>query len=366
MARRKRIDVFNLSFLDIMSCGFGAVVLFYMIISAQVSFRAENANEEVLSETRMLEEEVLEGRKNLVRLRNAVETRQEQEKVAEGEIRRMRDLIEQLEVELAQYDGDSIAKLESVEQLRADIKSLEEGKKRLAAEARESEDDPGSKVRSYVGQGNRQYLTGMRMGGKHVLILVDASSSMLGRTYVNVIRYRNMVPEQKRRAPKWRSVVRAVDWVSTQLSADASFQILVFNKDVQSVLPDTGFDWQKVGNGERVDEAIEGLRDVVPDHGTSLHQVFQAAAKMNPRPDNIYLLTDGLPTQGKSPPKSPEMVSPQRRVKFFNEALKELPKNVPVNVMLYPMDGDPDAAGYLWRLALQTSGSMMSPSSDWP
>ena len=41
---RKRFTTFNLSFLDIMSCGFGAVVLFYMIISAQVSVRADKEN----------------------------------------------------------------------------------------------------------------------------------------------------------------------------------------------------------------------------------------------------------------------------------------------------------------------------------
>ncbi|MDG1463327.1 MAG: VWA domain-containing protein [Gammaproteobacteria bacterium] len=363
---RKRIDVFNLSFLDIMSCGFGAVILFYMIISAQVSERADTANEDLLSETLLLEEEVLEGRKNLVRLRNSVESRQEQDVIAEGEIRRMRELVEQLTLELAEYDGDSLATRDSVEQLKADVKSLEEAKKRLSAEASESANEPGSSLRSFTGQGNRQYLTGMRMGGKHVLILVDASSSMLGRTYVNVIRYRNMASEKKRRSPKWRSVLRTVDWITTQLSPAAEFQVLVFNQDVKSVFPGSGLDWQKVGNGERVTEAIDLLREVTPDHGTSLYQAFQAAADMTPPPDNIYLLTDGLPTQGVKPPNKTTMVRPEQRVRLFTDAMKRLPRNSPVNVLLYPMDGDPDAAGYLWQLAIETSGSMMSPSLDWP
>jgi hypothetical protein len=30
------------------------------------------------------------------------------------------------------------------------------------------------------------------------------------------------------------------------------------------------------------------------------------------------------------------------------------------------MDGDPDAAGYFWRLAIDSDGSFMTPSSDWP
>ena len=49
MARR-RFSVFNLAFLDVMSCGLGAVVLFYMIINAQVAVRAKDMNVELLAE----------------------------------------------------------------------------------------------------------------------------------------------------------------------------------------------------------------------------------------------------------------------------------------------------------------------------
>ena len=34
MSRRRGIEVFTLSFLDCISCGFGAVILFYTIVSA--------------------------------------------------------------------------------------------------------------------------------------------------------------------------------------------------------------------------------------------------------------------------------------------------------------------------------------------
>ncbi len=64
-----------------------------------------------------------------------------------------------------------------------------------AAAAKPSKDNDGDRVRGFEGEGHRQYLTGLRMGGSHVLILVDASTSMLDRTIVNVIRRRNMPPE---------------------------------------------------------------------------------------------------------------------------------------------------------------------------
>jgi len=47
-------------------------------------------------------------------------------------------------------------------------------------------------------------------------------------------------------------------------------------------------------------------------------------------------------------------------------AVRDLPFNVPVNIILYAMEGDPQAAPAYWWLALRTGGSMMAPSEDWP
>lgn len=365
MARRK-FTVFNLSFLDIMSCGLGAVVLFYMIISAQVAVRAEQANEKLLSESRLLEDEVLDGRKDLVRLQNTLESKQENTVTAQGLARRLQEMIKELLEQLAQYDDTSLANKESIEQLKSDIERLEEAKKRLSAQATEEYEDTGQRVRTFTGEGNRQYLTGLKMGGDRVLILVDASTSMLGRTYVNVIRYRIMDDELKVRAPKWRNVVRSVDWLTTQIAPGTKFQIMTFNEDVESVVEDSDREWIDVTDGSELDDAMEGLQAVIPDKGTSLVRAFEAIGEMDPLPDNVFLLTDGLPTQGKEPPGKVVKVRPNDRVKYFNQAMQALPKRVPVNVLLYPMDGDPDAAGYFWRLALETRGSFMSPSEDWP
>ncbi|MBT6263679.1 MAG: VWA domain-containing protein, partial [Halieaceae bacterium] len=50
MARRKRqASTFNLSFLDIMSCGFGAVVLVFLIIDHSMEVEELTLNAEVFS-----------------------------------------------------------------------------------------------------------------------------------------------------------------------------------------------------------------------------------------------------------------------------------------------------------------------------
>ena len=74
MARRKRgFTTFNLSFLDIMSCGFGAVVLVFLIIDHSIEVQSETHNADLLAEVSLLEEDVSEGRAGLVRLRNTID-----------------------------------------------------------------------------------------------------------------------------------------------------------------------------------------------------------------------------------------------------------------------------------------------------
>jgi len=362
---RKRFSTFNLSFLDVMSCGFGAVVLFYMIINAQVAVRADKQNVELMGETNQLEEEVLDGRKNLVRLKTTKDERLQRMSDLQINAQRFQAEIDDLKAKLSEMDQSSLASRQSVEQLTSDIERLEKAKQRLLAESAKG-DREGAQVRSYTGDGNRQYLTGMKMGGKRILILVDASASMLGRTYVNAILYRNMPDSMKLRTPKWRSAVDAVDWLSARVPPGADFQLMAFNTKAWTVVDGSQNKWQPVDDGKQLTAAVNKLRTTIPQSGTSLYNVFTAVAALDPKPDNIYLITDGLPTQGKNAPKAEKLVRPQDRLKFFNQAMGQLPGGVPVNVLLYPMDGDPEAAGYLWRLAIDTKGSFMTPSEDWP
>jgi hypothetical protein len=120
-----------------------------------------------------------------------------------------------------------------------------------------------------------------------------------------------------------------------------------------------------VRDGSELEGAVENLRISAPNGPTSLHAAFTAARQMDPPADNIYLLVDGLPTMGDVMPTRPG-VSSKQRVAHFDRAVRELPVGVPVNVILFPMEGDPMAAPRYWQLALKTGGSMLAPSEDWP
>ena len=48
--KRKPVNVISMSFLDAMTCGFGAVILFFMIIAANVDQRRDEQLEDVSAE----------------------------------------------------------------------------------------------------------------------------------------------------------------------------------------------------------------------------------------------------------------------------------------------------------------------------
>ena len=97
MPRRKRqATTFNLSFLDIMSCGFGAVVLVFLIIDHSIEIQIQSVNAEVLSEVDLLEEDIREGEEGLVRLRNAISSRDLDIVEAQGRARVVTDELDRL------------------------------------------------------------------------------------------------------------------------------------------------------------------------------------------------------------------------------------------------------------------------------
>ena len=59
-------------------------------------------------------------------------------------------------------------------------------------------------------------------------------------------------------------------------------------------------------------------------------------------------------------------VTGRERLEHFQRAMREVPGGVPINVLLYPLEGDPYSAPAYWTLSLQTGGSLMAPSEDWP
>lgn len=364
MARRREFNIISMSLLDAITCGFGAVILFFMIITANIDVRRDQALDNLSSEVDRVEMKVLAGQKNLVRLKNALAEMLKELGISRGLKDEVAAEIKQTQDQLQSTTEKDASQRQTIEQLKADLAALQAQTEKLSA-ASVTPEQAGNAIRSVKGEGHRQYLTGLRMGGRRIVILVDVSTSMLDRTLVNILRRRHMPPEQQRESPKWRQVVDTVDWLTAQLQPDTQFQVIAFNDKAKSLVAGSDGKWLTVTDGSKLEQAVKTLRGMVPGGPTSLHVAFDAVRQMQPKPDNVYLLVDGLPTMGEVMPTR-EGVTGKERLNHFARAVRELPVDVPVNVILFAMEGDPQAGPAYWTLALRSGGSMMSPSEDWP
>lgn len=360
--KRRHVSAFSLSFLDIMFCGFGAVVLLVLILDTD-TVRARNQTfADLRAEAVRLQEEVLNGERDLVSARNSLQATDEALVLTRGDTDAVLRTMRELQVEIATMKAQTRASREHVAALSVDLRQLDEQKQRLGARP---EPGAGTRVHRISGVGDRQYLTGLKVGGKRILILVDASASMLDETIINVVRRRNMNETRRRAAPKWQRAVAISEWLVSQLPVGAQFQLYVFDTGARPTAAAATGAWLSTNDPGALQAALEPLRNIAPQGGTSLYAAFAAAGQLSPKPDNILLITDGLPTRGRDKPRS-MTVTAEQRLAHFEQAVKSLPKGVPVNTLLLPMEGDAWAAAAYWRLALQTQGSFVAPARDWP
>jgi hypothetical protein len=317
-----------------------------------------------MDEVKKLEIVISEGTVNLVELKNTLEQADDKIVTTEELVLLILEKIKTLQATIAQSIQDGASQKDDIKAKQLELKDLEKDVANLRGTLN-AEEESGDATRTFVGQGDRQYLTGLHLGGEHILLLIDASASMLDKTIVNVIRRRNMSNDIQRASKKWRRAVLTVDWIVANVPKGANIQLVTFNSEATSLMPDGHLDWVKGDDKEDIDYALERLGELVPKGGTSLHHPFRLARRMNPQPDSIFLITDGLPTiEFESTGKT--LVESKERVAFFDNAMEEMPDGTPINVILFPMEGDIFAAPNFWRLAQTTGGSFLSPSEDWP
>ena len=351
MAKKRRNIAFSLSFLDIMACGFGAVTLLFLILRHNAN-EIPIPDERLSSEISLLQQDIQQAEQDQVKALNSLED-------IELRLVKTQGLSKRVITEIAEKEKSIQEDPNNIDILRRQVKQLEE-------ETAQIEDiEFGDKVREFVGDGNRQYLTGLTLGGERVLILIDGSASMLADTMVNIVRRRNMDDVQKQKSAKWQWSLRTLEWLLAQLPPSSRFQVYVFNNQAQAMLAGTEGEWLDASDSLALERVMESTDAFVPSEGTSLSKAIDVIAEFDSKPDNLFILTDGLPTMGNTPPKKYMVTGSQRR-QHFETAIAKLPRGIPVNTILFPMEGDPEAAALFWQLALDTKGAFIAPSRDWP
>lgn len=325
MAKKRKIfDPFNISFLDCICCGFGAVILLFVIA------RGEQVEEQARTFQQLEAQTVQENLADHLALKESLEKELKKEK-------------ERLKATLA-----------SIDPLRKTLSRAEE------EEAKEKE-----QPLPFPNPVQRQYLTDFKMNGERILILLEASGGMLDITADKALAQLKKPESQRNQSEKWQRVVRITEWILANLSPTGQYQMYTFNRKTQSILPALSGKWLDRKDDSTLVKVVKNLRQLQPQGGANFEQAALASRKLSPFPDNIILITDGLPTIGNTQP-SGTVVSHAARMAMFNVAQRELPFGVPINIILLPMSGDPSAASLYWQLACRTNGSFICPASNWP
>ena len=355
--KRKEFSAFSLSFLDIMSCGLGAFILLFIVANNSYQDDSVPDYDYLTTEIEKLDLQIAE-------ISAQKEAMEAQKVAADRQALDVRLAIQKLNKAYEKSEQDAQIKKKMVSDetaIKDSIRKLSTQNKTLKEQVRQSA--VGSRL--HIGDGNREYLTGMRLGGEHVLILLDSSTSMLDESIVNIIRRRNMSSEVKKRSPKWRQALDTINWISARFPRTSQYQIYSYSDRVEPAIEGTRGKWLSVNNTKQLNETVENLNNIVPDGGSSLESAVDAIKELRPQPDNIYLITDGLPTRGIQPTEK-RNISGQERQQLFERAVAKLPYGIPVNVILLPTEGDPMAPAAYWQIARVTQGSFLSPAVDWP
>ena len=215
----------------------------------------------------------------------------------------------------------------------------------------------------------------MRVKGEKIGILVDSSSSMTDEILVDVIRRKNTSAINKQAGPKWQRTKRIVKWLLARAPQKSDISIITFN-DTASQMGGEG--WVNAVDVMSSSRHLKDLNLIVPEGSTNLQAGLIKMAAL--KPTDIYLITDGLPTSGTKGYKSlnpfakcsslwggASSISGDCRVKLFRHTIKSIKLNgATVNVILLPIEGDPEASRELWQWTSMTKGILINPAASWP
>ena len=363
---------FGLSFLDVLSCGLGAAVLLLLILKHGVAEVASDSTQDVaarhakiqqqlddkLAEKAALEADLLVSQSQL---REAVATR---ETLTESQKTSQQELLHQLSA-LSQARED----LEQAQETVTDLQALREAQLVVQLETEE--------VAGQTGQ-----LGGIRVQNDRVVILLDRSASMLDHSLVEIVRLRVAHAHYRNTAPKWVTARNTVGWAFKHINTGNTFQVLSFSESVNdlsgaTIAPTSTLKWLKRGDlGNTFNEVQQTIQKAEADGPTNLEAAFEVVSTLEPKPKQVILITDGLPTVPGSARlrsirgcSSPARLSPECRARIFDRAVSLFERHLPkteINIILLPLEGDAGAMRKYWTFASNTGGRVLTPAPDWP
>lgn len=349
--RRRSGNDNNMALLDALACGLGAVLLILIL----VKFKAFTADP--TEEKNKLEAELAASADAISQLQKSID-----------EVNEKIGLISATQQDTQDAEANTQNRQDKLLQdISTEIAVVADLENQLAAVAKIP--TPSDTI-SLPGKGNQNFITGMKVEGKQIGILIDKSASMMGENLIQVLSNLALNEADRVNTIKWRRTLRTAQWLIARVPDTSRLSVVAFSeqgmrmgqRDINSPL---------VGDSMRA--IVRDLRQVVPDGGTNLQAGIAKLFEVNSRVTDVYLVTDGLPTLGEGLSAGckgfftkNKSISAKCRQQLLVETAKRFPKGVSLNVILLPIDGDPFASYMYWDWAKATRGTFLSPAPEWP
>jgi von Willebrand factor type A domain len=336
-----------------MSCGLGAIVLVFMLVKHNVndsSVELDNLKNDIQNLEAIKEDSI----QILKSIEAQVTEEAEQEVVIKQKLDEMQSV-------LANKRADVEKTAKEIEKLKSDIVGIKIKKKEDLIETKQDSEEI--------------YLLGLKVEGQKIAILVDSSASMTNEKLIDIIKTKNSSKKDKQQAKKWVRTKKIVEWLLARLPKYSDIVVVTFSEKAKT-LGKQG--WMKASDPSSLPSILSDLNALTPEGGTNLQLGLQTVNKYVP--SNLYVITDGLPTKGESSYKSlnpfascssllgaSSKISGECRVKLFQQTITESARpGVQVDVVLLPLEGDPDAVNQYWYWSATTGGLVISPANNWP
>lgn len=377
MARQRNtssVVTFGLSFLDVLCCGLGAAVLLLLILKrgpADDSIPDDGLLQSTIDElavevaTKVETKTELEVQVGITRdeVTQTITDMTEATNVQSDERERLLSAVQQVNEDRSELDGAQ----KRYAQAKAELEQ-----KRIDAEAKKS-------------QSGKRQVTGLFIRKDKVVIMLDASASMFSDNLVDIIRYRVSSPSVQMNAPKWVTAREAAKWAYRRIPDGADYAFLSYSEKPKSedgtlLTTSTKLSWSK--KPQNVVPFNQNVDQVSPLGPTDLKSALGAVRRLVPKPNQVIVITDGLPTvPGNTPllrmggcPNFPKKgttvyLSPRCRMSIMNDArrfARATLQGVPIDVILLPLEGDSRAVHGYWLLSAESGGRLLSPASGWP
>ncbi|GGW49671.1 hypothetical protein GCM10008111_01770 [Alishewanella tabrizica] len=349
--RRRPEDGFNMSFLDVMACGLGAIILIFILVDFH-AFQPEPTDE-----TNKLQQEL-----------NAAAHQREQLQKAIDELNDKIALESSTQQDSRSSQADtSSTQSKLLQQISTELAVVADLENQIAALAKQPVPDANIQL---SGSGQQRYLTGLKVEGREIGILLDKSASMMGENLLDILRFMALSDAQKVSQPKWQRTRRTAQWLLARAPQESNITLVAFSEDA-IVLGNRPASSPKVTDSMRA--MVRDVGKLVPQGGTNLQVGLQKLREVHPNVTDVYIITDGLPTLGdglgarcRGVLTSKKTISSQCRQELLIETVKRAGQGFRVHVILLPLEGDPYASSMYWSWTQVTGGTFLAPAGEWP